>query len=287
MSFFIYANEELREELYKAVANPDAFSAADPHFAVQRRHSAAVSRRQQPRAVFSDALPGVGSRVFAITITSSRSTNSRRRCPSGKSWTRATRARFTNVAMIRGNYAEPQPALCVTRVALPCRRNAAGAVEHRWSGLPRLEAAMQPILPETGEYWYRCRLDGGQTLFENGSRARGHDGAERAGRRRRGDAGVRLGAGLRRGADAGAGARVRRVYRGRAGARGGGHRDHVEPRHAPAAAGAEQVRALCAGPRARRRAAGGLGRGRAAGPDVYAALPRILREHSGAAEDAG
>lgn len=168
MSFFIYANEELREELYKAVANPDAFSAADRISLYSDVVQPLFHVVSSPGQFFLTLYPA-SDRVFCDYYYVEPLDEFPEALPLGEIMDQGYARTFYNVAMIRGNYAEPQPALCVTR-SLYHADGTLLALLNTVVWLPRLEAAMQPILPETGEYWYRCRLDGGQTLFENGSR---------------------------------------------------------------------------------------------------------------------
>ena len=94
---------------------------------------------------------------------------------------------FYNVTRIRGNYTDPQPALCMTRSIYHSDGTLLGLLNTVvW--LSRLETAMETILPESGAYWYRCQLEDGQTLFEGGEQSAGHGRAVLGARARRRDA---------------------------------------------------------------------------------------------------
>lgn len=166
MSLFIYANEDLRDGLYEAVAQPEEFTAADRISLYSDVIQPLFHVVSSPGQYMLTLYPA-SDRLFCDYYYVEPLDEFPDALPLQEMMDQGYARTFYNVTRIRGNYTDPQPALCMTRSIYHSDGTLLGLLNTVvW--LSRLETAMETILPESGAYWYRCQLEDGQTLFEGG-----------------------------------------------------------------------------------------------------------------------
>ncbi|MGN0802635.1 MAG: sensor histidine kinase [Candidatus Faecivicinus sp.] len=166
ISLFIYANQDLRDGLSCATLDEEAFTAVDRlslySDVIQPMFHVVTSPSQYMMILYP-----ASEKVFCDYYYVQPLDNFPDTLPLQDMIEQGFAHTFCNIAMVRGNYTRPQPALVMTRVIYGSGGTLLGVLNTViW--ISRLEAAIQTILPESGDCWYSCSLADGQTVFQSG-----------------------------------------------------------------------------------------------------------------------
>lgn len=167
MGFYVYAHQELRDELARALFHPDDFTAAD-RISLQSDLIEPMMRMIDSPGNYSYILYPVSGRVFCDYSNVRPLSTFPEALPLEEMMSGGYAHTFYHMASFKQEK-RVLPHLCITRVIYYSDRTPL-AVLLTTVRADRLEKAIQSILPEEDAYYYRCALENGDVVFEGGVR---------------------------------------------------------------------------------------------------------------------
>lgn len=167
MGFYVYANQEMRDELARALLKPDEFTAAD-RISLQSDLIEPMMVMIDSPGNYSYILYPLSEKVFCDYTNVRPMSAFPSELPLEEMLENGYAHTFYNMALIKQDK-RWMPHLCITRVIYYSDRTPL-AVLLTTVRADKLEKAIHSILPEEDAYYYRCTLENGETVFEGGVR---------------------------------------------------------------------------------------------------------------------
>lgn len=169
VSFLAYADTDLRGGLSSALFTPEEFTPSDRIDLYTEVIEPMFSLLSSPSR-FALKLYPVSGEIFCDYRYVHPISSFPPQLPLDDMLSGGYAHKFFNVAMLKGNYEDTQPMLCLTRVIYHSDGSPLGVMNTEIN-IGKLEQAMAEIAPEGEKYFYTCLLSDGQTVFRAGESA--------------------------------------------------------------------------------------------------------------------
>lgn len=169
MGFYVYAHQQLREELAEALLQPQDFTAADRIALQTDLISPMLQMINSPGNYFYVLYP-TSEKVFCDYNQVRPLSSFPQELPLEEMISTGYGYTFYGV-VTEGEESRAQSYLCITRVIYhPDSARTPLGVLATYVRADKLEKRIESILPQDDAYYYRCVLENGQTVFTGGAR---------------------------------------------------------------------------------------------------------------------